>query len=139
MIAKLIKFLKSETGSYLFFGAATTLVNYIVFVIALGLGGSVLLSNTAAFVIAVAFAYLTNKIYVFKSKCWKANVLIKEIVSFVAARVFSFLVETAGLWITEDVIEANNTGVLIAKLLLSVIVILLNWIISKFFIFKKEK
>lgn len=139
MISKLWSFLKSETGSYLFFGGMTTLINYIVFVAALEIGGGVIFSNTVAFIFAVAFAYFTNKIYVFKSKSWKASVLVKEILAFVAARIFSFLFETAGLWFTEDILESDDTGIMIAKVVLSIIVVLLNWVLSKFFVFKKAE
>ncbi len=138
MISKLLNFLKSETGSYLFFGAMTTVVNYIFFVAAMELGGGVIFSNTVAFVFAVTFAYFTNKIYVFKSKSWKLNVVLKETAAFIAARILSFLFETAGLWFAEDVIKTNKIGILVAKVILSVVVVLLNWVISKFFIFKKS-
>ena len=135
---KILDFIKGETGLYLIFGGLTTVVNYVFFWVSLKLSLPVIAANTIAFIFAVAFAYVTNKIYVFKSKSWKLSVLTKEILSFIAARILSFLFETAGLWFAEDVINADETGVLIAKVILSVGVIFINWVLSKFVIFKKS-
>lgn len=145
LVEKIVKFLKSEVGSYLFFGAMTTLVNYIVFIIFSFILGydNVLLVNTIAFIIAVIFAYITNKIYVFHSNCWKFNVLFKEILSFAFARIFSYLIEQLGLYLSVDIWHLERfkiwfvDGIMISKIFLSVIVIILNWVFSKFIIFKK--
>ncbi len=147
MLSKLLKIAKSETGLYLIFGGLTTLVNYIVFIVFLAVLGydRVLLVNTLAFVIAATFAYFTNKLFVFHSTEWKFKVLIREAVAFFAARIFSYLFEQAGLYLSTDVLRLERfsllglDGVLIAKILLSVGVVLINWVISKFFIFKKTK
>ena len=138
MIKKLIDFIKSETGLYLFFGGCTTVISFVSFWAFLGLTGEVL-ANTIATIIAVTFAYITNKIFVFKSRSWSFSVLLKEIPSFCAARAFSYVVETGGLWFTSDVLHSGETGLLVAKIILSVIVIILNWVLSKFLVFKKEK
>jgi putative flippase GtrA len=137
-VKKILDFIKGETGLYLIFGGLTTVVNYVFFWVSLKLSLPVIAANTIAFIFAVAFAYVTNKIYVFKSKSWKLSVLTKEILSFIAARILSFLFETAGLWFAEDVINADEMGVLIAKVILSVGVIFINWVLSKFVIFKKS-
>ena len=147
MIAKLLKLAKSETGLYLIFGALTTLVNYIVFIIFAAVLGyaRVLTVNTIAFVIAASFAYFTNKIFVFGSKNWNFKTLIKEIPAFFAARIFSYLFEQAGLYLATDVLKLQGfsifgvDAILLVKLILSVGVIIINWVISKFFIFKKSK
>ncbi len=143
---KLINFFKSETGLYLIFGTLTTLINYIVFLIlSLILGYKyVLITNTVSFVVAVIFAYITNKIYVFHSKDWSSIVLFKEIVFFFSARVFSYFVEQIGLYLSAEVWHLENfkilfvDGIIISKLFLSFLVIVLNWIFSKFFVFKKK-
>ena len=138
MVKKIIAFMKSETGLYLIFGGLTTVISFVSFWAFLGITGEVV-ANTLATVIAVTFAYITNKIFVFKSRSWALSVLLKEIPSFCAARAFSYVVETGGLWFTSDVLHSGETGLLVAKIVLSVIVIILNWVLSKFLVFKKKK
>lgn len=145
------KLLKRETVLYLIFGVLTTAVNYVVFHVmysaVLGGQGS-LLANFAAWVAAVVFAYVVNKLFVFESKSWAWAVLVREIPAFVAARVASFGIEEAGLFISESVFKLNEVtvlavgnhsldGVTVSKLALSVIVVVLNYFFSKWFIFKK--
>lgn len=143
---RIIKFLKSETWLYLFFGFMTTIVNYVSFWLALQLLGydKILVVNTISFVCAVIFAYVTNKIFVFNSKSWKWDVLKTEIPSFLSARILSYLFEQAGLYLCADVLHLERfsllgvDGVLISKVVLSFLVVILNWFVSKFYIFKKK-
>ena len=102
----------------------------------------------AFFVAAVIFAYLTNKRYVFESRSWDAATLKREIPSFLGARLASFGLEELLLWIAKDLIRVGRWslvilgltlgGLMIAKILISVIVVVLNYIFSKFFIFKQK-
>jgi putative flippase GtrA len=148
---KLKRLLNRETILYLVFGVATTLVNYIVFYLCYevlyGRDNS-LIANAVAFVAAVIFAFVVNKTFVFESKHWTMDVLRKEVPPFLAARVGSFLVEEAGLFLCEEVMQLGNvvmlivgevelTGVTIAKIGLSFIVVVLNYVFCKFFVFKK--
>jgi len=136
----------SETILYLIFGVLTTVVNYIVFWLALRLLGEdgALLANVIAFVAAVIFAYVTNKLFVFDSKSWVWTVLCREIPIFIGGRLFSFGLEELGLWLCVDVLAAGEyalfgiNGVLIAKAALNVLVIVVNYILSKFLIFRKK-
>ena len=145
------KFLNRETILYLIFGVATTVVNYIVFWliydVMCGKDHS-LLANGVAFVAAVLFAFVVNKMYVFESRSWAPEVLKREIPSFLASRVGSFLIEEAGLFFCEYVLKLNGVilleiagiqvdGITAAKLALSVIVVILNYIFCKWFVFKK--
>ncbi len=148
---KLKKLLNRETILYLVFGVATTVVNYIVFWlvydVALGKQRS-LAANTVAFIAAVVFAFVVNKMYVFESKSWGMEALKKEIPSFLASRIGSFLIEEAGLFLCEGVLNLNGVilfnvmgmevdGITTAKLALSVVVVILNYVFCKFFVFKK--
>ena len=148
---RLKKLLNKETIMYLVFGVATTLVNYIVFFLCyelvLGQENSPG-ANAVAFVVAVIFAFVVNKLFVFESKRWSLEVLKKEIPPFLAARLGSFLIEEAGLFLCEDVWDLGHvailtvgdlelTGVAVAKLLLSVVVVVLNYVFCKLFVFKK--
>ena len=120
---------------YLVFGVLTTAVNYIVYLPCyngLGLSGSV--SNAIAWVGAVAFAYLTNKPFVFRSHDWSAKTVIPELMKFVGCRVGSGVLETAIIFLTVDLLGWNGN---VMKLLTSVLVVVLNYIGSKLLVFKK--
>ena len=122
------------TGIYLVFGVLTTVVNYAVYLPLynfMHLPASV--CNGIAWVIAVAFAYVTNKLFVFESKSWDSGVL-GELLRFVGSRVASGAVETVSLLLTVDILGWNGN---VMKLLLAVFVIVFNYVLSKFFVFKK--
>ena len=119
---------------YLVFGVLTTAVNYIVYLPCynvLGLSGSV--SNAIAWVVAVAFAYLTNKPFVFQSHDWSAKTVIPELTKFLGCRIGSGVLETAIIFLTVDLLGWNGN---VMKLLTSVLVVVLNYIGSKLLVFK---
>ena len=123
--------------SYLFFGGLTTVVNYIVYLPCynwLHLSASV--SNVIAWVFAVAFAYLTNKPFVFKSYDWSIKTVIPELTKFVGCRVGSGVLETAILFVTVDLLQLNGN---IVKLLVSVLVVILNYFGSKLLVFRRKE
>ena len=123
--------------SYLFFGGLTTAVNYIVYYPLYNLCGlSATISNAIAWVAAVAFAYLTNKPFVFKSNDWSAKVVLPELTKFVVCRIGSGLAETAIIFITVDLANLNGN---IMKLITSVLVVILNFVASKLVVFRKNK
>lgn len=123
--------------SYLFFGGLTTVVNYIVYLPCynwLHLSASV--SNVIAWVFAVAFAYLTNKPFVFKSYDWSIKTVIPELTKFVGCRVGSGVLETAIIFVTVDLLQLNGN---IIKLLVSVLVVILNYFGSKLLVFRRKE
>jgi len=125
-----------EVLSYLIFGVLTTVVNYCVYLPVyniLGLSASV--SNVIAWVVAVAFAYLTNKPFVFRSHDWSAKTVIPELTKFVGCRVASGAAETLILLVSVDILHWNGN---IWKLVTSVLVVVLNYIASKLVVFKKK-
>ena len=134
-----------ETISYLIFGVMTTIVNFGTFVIFNHIFGNTyyLLSNVFTFIIATLFAFVTNKQFVFKSKVWVWKTLIREFLSFTAARIGTFLIiEEAGLWIAVEFFNADRyhllflNGILLSKIFLAFLAVLVNYILSKFFIFR---
>ena len=146
------KLVNRETVTYVIFGVLTTLVNLLVFkgFDVLFKGKYYLFTNTIAWIAAVAFAYVTNKLFVFESKSWKLDVIKKEIPSFLGARIASYFVEQAGLWIFVELLHFDEkvfdfilvklSGKITAKLIIGVIVVVINYVLSKFIIFsKKEK
>lgn len=122
--------------SYLVFGVLTTVVNYLVYLPMYNvLGLSAALSNAIAWVAAVAFAYLTNKPFVFKSHDWSVKTVIPELTKFVSCRVASGAMETAIIFLTVDVLGWNGN---IWKLVTSVLVVILNYFGSKLLVFTKK-
>ena len=84
----------------------------------------------------VAFAFLTNKVFVFRSKSFAAKQVLRELTSFVGARLFSLAVDTAGMWLLVDVLSWNDW---LAKILMNVIVVVINYVFSKLFIFRRPQ
>lgn len=145
-----------EIITYVVFGVLTTVVSwgsYAVFVNLLSM--KVFLGNLLSWVCAVAFAYITNKLWVFESKSWKPSVIGKEIVSFVAARGITGVIEivcvpllakTGFDSVFYNVLERMNitlgilfTDGIYSKIVLAVIVVIVNYFLSKFLIFKNKK
>lgn len=121
---------------YLVFGVLTTVVNYIVYLPCynlLGLNASI--SNVIAWVAAVAFAFATNKPFVFQSYDWSAKVVIPELTKFMGTRIGSGALETLILFLSVDLAGMNGN---VWKLLTSVLVVILNYIGSKLLVFRKN-
>lgn len=152
---KLKEFLKSEQFKelikYLIFGVLTTVVSLVSFKIFDALLGQrlYLISNIISWILAVAFAFVTNKLWVFRSKNTEKKVIFRELFSFVIARILSLLIEEGGLWLLIDVLKLSEmqplkifsvtiNGNLIAKVIMQVVVVILNYVFSKFIIFKKR-
>lgn len=129
------KFLNKETISYLIFGVLTTIVNIVVFDLC-EMAMDYKAANIIAWVIAVAFAYITNKLFVFSSKSFAPEVLIKEITSFVFARVVSLGVDMGFMIVA---IEYLGMAKLLAKIISNVFVVIINYVFSKLVIFRKKQ
>ena len=121
--------------SYLFFGVLTTVVNYLVYFPCYNwLGWRAGISNVLAWMIAVAFAFLTNKPFVFKSHDWSWKTVGPELSKFLGCRIGSGVLETVILLLCVDMLGWNGN---VWKLITAVLVIVLNYIGSKFLVFKK--
>ena len=132
-----------EPVSYLFFGGLTTVVSwasYALFAGPLALG--VTPANILSWVCAVSFAFVTNKLWVFNSRSWAWPGWAKEAAAFVAGRLFSGAVELGGLpllmWLGLDQALFGVEG-FAAKVAISIVVIVLNYFLSKFLVFRKKK
>ena len=148
---KLKKFLNRETILYIVFGVATTVVNYIVFHLLYNVlwdQRNSLVANAAAFVAAVIFAFVVNKLFVFESRSWAPAVLKREIPSFLAGRIGSFGIEEAGLFLAEKVFKLGGVvaitvgttaldWITVIKVALAFVVVALNYVFCKLFVFKK--
>ena len=122
---------------YLFFGALTTLVNLVVFyVFTAWIVLDVLVANAIAWLAAVLFAYVTNRTWVFASCAQGASALAKEMLSFCGGRVFTLLFEEAMIWLFVKQLGLHAMAV---KLVVQVVIVILNYMISKLFVFRKKK
>lgn len=133
---------------YLIFGVMTTIINFGVFIISDNILGEnyYLISNFFSFIMATTFAFVTNKWFVFESRLWSWKVLGREIISFISARILTFLlVEEMGLLLAVRILKADKIqlyyfdGTLIAKIFLAFVAVLLNYILSRCLIFKTKK
>ena len=136
-LEKYQKYINEETISYLFWGVMTTLLNIACFNICYyAFHISTTVSNVIAWIVAVIFAFFVNKIFVFRSKQWDLKKLSFEFWTFIAGRLLSLGFETAFMYLTVDVLGFEA---FIMKLFASVVVMIMNYITSKLFSFKKEK
>lgn len=141
-----------EAVNYVVFGVSAAVINYLVFWLFYDLifGQShSLTANLLAFGISVVYAFVTNKLFVFQSKSWALPVIRREIPEFFLARVITFLIEEVGLYVSDGILGLGRhiiwsspavtiDGVVLAKLLLTVITISLNYVFN-ILIFKKKK
>lgn len=163
-LGKLVdKFFTREIITYIIFGVLTTAVNLVTFYIfkkifisigwegvfnkllgsagwdkaleLLGSGTDYLDATVIAWTVAVIFAFVTNKLIVFESKSWKPAVAGKEFVGFIGARLFSLLVELVFMFVMVTLLKWND---FVAKFIVQVIVVILNYVFSKLLIFKKK-
>ena len=137
MIEKIRAFVEKhwDMVSYLFFGVLTTAVNYLVYLPLYNLAGiSAAVSNIIAWVAAVVFAYVTNKPFVFKSHDWSMKTVLPELGKFVGCRAASGGLETVLILLTVDILGWNGN---IWKLIISVLVVILNYVSSKLLVFRK--
>lgn len=122
--------------SYLFFGAVTTAINYLVYLPCYNwLNLSATVSNMIAWVVAVIFAFLTNKPFVFKSHDWSMKTVLPEFGKFLGCRIGSGVMETVIILLTVDCLHWNGN---IMKIITNVLVIIVNYIGSKLLVFKNK-
>lgn len=129
---------------YIFFGGMTTVVDWSVSFLLYYLWGDAIEAtpwlihgaNVIAWVAAVTFAYITNRIWVFESKNKGFLPIIKEISAFAGGRVATLLLQEALMAIFFTWLGINEY---IVKIVAAVLVVIINYFISKFFVFKKKK
>ncbi|MBQ9544105.1 MAG: GtrA family protein [Clostridia bacterium] len=144
------KIVNKETVLYFIFGVLTTLLNWVTYSVFYKLlGVDSLISNIVAFIVAVLFAFFVNKLFVFESRSFEPKLAAKEFVSFVSGRILTFLLEEAGIWVSQITgFETKHLfylfgfdveGWLVTKIILSFIVLVLNYLIGKLLVFKNKK
>ena len=148
---------------YIIFGVMTTLVNWVVYTLLMKLFGSaaesqtvlftlfgrnittkvfyIFIANFVAWVAGVLFAFVTNKLWVFESKSWRFGLVMKELWLFVLARLITGVLEWFGvplLWAIGMDQDLFGIDGFLAKIVVSVVVVILNYVFSKLIIFRKK-
>ena len=134
----------TEWFLYLFIGFLTTVINVITMIflnsyfikINLGKEFSWKIAEIIAFIVAVLFAFFTNKLFVFKSKSFGFKIIKNEFFKFVFARILSELIV---IILMKIMIDYNHIDLRVSKIATSIIAIIFNYVASKFVIFKKNK
>ncbi len=124
----------TETVTYVVFGVLTTIVNLVCFNFCdAWLHMDTAWSTSIAWVVAFIFAYIVNKLFVFHSKTDSFGALCKEAFLFFCARFFTFFLDLGGMLLLVDVLHMGGG---LAKILCNILVLILNYVFSKLFIFK---
>lgn len=124
-----------EIVVYLIVGGLTTIVSFLsYFLFSYICSINYLVSNFLSWVCAVAFAYVTNKIWVFQNYNFQLSYITKECFSFVGSRVATLLIDMFIMFLMVSLLHTND---LIAKVVVQVVVTVLNYVFSKFLVFKK--
>ena len=127
------KFVNYKTISYLIVGVLPTIISIASFAACYRkLKWSTVVSNVISWVLAVSFAYVANKIFVFQSPSWELAVVMKEVVGFVSARLLTLGFDIAFIYITVDKLHWND---ILCKIGSNVVVMIVNYVASKLFIF----
>ena len=130
------KFMNREVISYLIFGVLTTLVNWVVYAMMVRTGVDYRIATAAAWVVSVLFAFVVNKIFVFQSYDLHLACVMKEVTSFTACRAASGVMEMVLMVI---MVSWLNMDEYVSKVLVSIVVVVVNYVFSKLFIFRKSE
>lgn len=121
---------------YVFFGGCTTMVNLISFYILRKIGVELNAANIISIILAILFAYVVNSRFVFQDKCETLKDHLRPFCKFISARLVTMVIEVAGVWLLVSVL---HMGDMIGKFFTQFIVLILNYIFSKFFVFTTGK
>ena len=126
-----------EGIDYLFWGGVAFVLSMVLFYIFANMMMiEEQLANIITWIICVIFTYFTNRIFVFKSKSTGLMAIIKEFTEFTTARLATLILENIVLFICIDLLMWHN---MLAKLIGQFLVIVSNYVLSKLWIFKKDR
>ena len=131
------KMYESSVIRYIFFGGCTTMVNLVSFFILRKLKVELNIANIISIILAILFAYVTNKIWVFRSYNFHPVYLLKEMASFFSCRILTSVFTYVAMIVMVDGMGIKQD--MICKIVVSAISLVLNYICSKLFIFKKKE
>ena len=130
------KLYKNDVVRYVFFGGCTTLVNLVSFFILRMSEMELTAANVISIILAILFAYVVNSRYVFQDKCETLKDHIRPFGKFISARLATMVIEVGGVWLFVEVMGMADMA---AKFIIQFIVLALNYIFSKFFVFTTGK
>ena len=125
-----------EFKAYIVWGVISSILNVVLFRLLTLTGLEYRIANIITLLAVRVFCYLTNKFFVFKTRTEGIIALLKEIVSFFLARMVTFFMDYFGVILLVEVVGIDS---LISKIFIAVLVIICNYVFSKFFVFKKQK
>ena len=121
---------------YGIFGVLTTIINIVTYALCYDMFNiSNVVSNIIAWILSVLFAFITNKIWVFESKCFDFKIFIKELWNFIVCRLATGALDLGIMYVGVDLLKGPA---LILKIASNIIVIILNYVMSKLFVFKRK-
>ena len=121
---------------YVFFGGCTTLVNLVCFFVLRKCGLELNIANLISIITAILFAYVVNSRFVFQDKCETLRDHFRPFCKFISARLVTMVIEVGGVWLLVEVCKMND---MVGKFITQFIVLALNYIFSKFFVFTTGK
>ncbi len=130
------KIYENSVVRYVFFGGCTTMVNLISFYILRKFGIGLNTANIISIILAILFAYVVNSKFVFQDKCETLKDHIQPFCKFIGARLATMVIEVGGVWLLVSVMGMAD---MMGKFLTQFIVLILNYIFSKFFVFTSGK
>ena len=130
------KLYASSVVRYVFFGGCTTLVNLISFYVLRKLRVGLNIDNVISIILAILFAYVVNSRFVFQDKCQTLADHIRPFCKFISARLMTMVIEVGGVWLLVAKLGMND---MVGKFATQFIVLILNYVFSKFFVFTTGK
>lgn len=124
-----------EIFKYGIYGILTTFINLLLFFVLENIGVHYLSANTFSYVIAVAINYVLNKKYVFKTENYSKTEGWVEFFKFLAVRMISLLIDNGLFYFVVDVLNVN---VYVGRIVLSIAIIMLTFVVNKVFVFKEK-
>lgn len=126
---------KREMMQYILWGGLSAVLNVVLFQILLWCDIDYKIANIITLVVVKIFSYITNKLFVFRTTYNGIKQLLIEMITFIGARGFTFLVDFAGLIFLVEILSLDT---FIGKCIMAVVVVIANYIISKKWVFRKE-
>ncbi|MCI6005205.1 MAG: GtrA family protein [Blautia sp.] len=133
---KMIKKLyENSIVRYVFFGGCTTMVNLVSFYILRKLHIGLNIANVISIILAILFAYVVNSRFVFQDHCETLRDHIRPFSRFISARLLTMVIEVGGVWLLVELIGMHDMA---GKFVTQFIVLVLNYVFSKFFVFTRK-
>ena len=130
------KLYASSVVRYVFFGGCNTRVNLISFYVLRKLRVGLNIANVISIILAILFAYVVNSRFVFQDKCQTLADHIRPFCKFISARLMTMVIEVGGVWLLVAKLGMND---MVGKFATQFIVLILNYVFSKFFVFTTGK